>query len=254
VSFVQDTINLIRRSHQTYFDFSAFLDGKINVCIFIDQFYYYLDYHKIKHDYINSNGLLVSPSLNSTLLNVLRERLCSKTYENKPQLFVDTNQNNNAYTRVLLSRSIPSKIHRLPIGLRSLKSNPYLLYLLNYDEQQNQTRDLTDLEHFLIDMLFPHWDFLVCAEGDEYVYMILLPKSERDLLLLNTDLTILMHDLIAHYSMRHIDNGLPIYDDCRNVMDNLIDEIEMSIGNEPSFSLPTIDQSENSLNEQQTGL
>jgi hypothetical protein len=35
-------------------------------------------------------------------------------------------------------------------------------------------------------MLFPHWDFLVCAEGDEYVHMILLPKTERDLFLLNT--------------------------------------------------------------------
>ncbi len=27
VPFAQDTINLIRRSHQTYFDFSAFIDG-----------------------------------------------------------------------------------------------------------------------------------------------------------------------------------------------------------------------------------
>jgi hypothetical protein len=30
VPFIQDTINLIRRSHQTYFDFSAFIDGKTN--------------------------------------------------------------------------------------------------------------------------------------------------------------------------------------------------------------------------------
>jgi hypothetical protein len=30
VPFIQDTINLIRRSHQTYFDFSAFIDGKVN--------------------------------------------------------------------------------------------------------------------------------------------------------------------------------------------------------------------------------
>jgi hypothetical protein len=30
VPFIQDTINLIRRSHQTYFDFSAFIDGKKN--------------------------------------------------------------------------------------------------------------------------------------------------------------------------------------------------------------------------------
>lgn len=28
VPFIQDTINIIRRSHQTYFDFSAFIDGK----------------------------------------------------------------------------------------------------------------------------------------------------------------------------------------------------------------------------------
>lgn len=28
VPFIQDTINLIRRSHQIYFDFSAFIDGR----------------------------------------------------------------------------------------------------------------------------------------------------------------------------------------------------------------------------------
>jgi len=33
VPFIQDTINLIRRSHQTYFDFSAFIDGKTNQSI-----------------------------------------------------------------------------------------------------------------------------------------------------------------------------------------------------------------------------
>ena len=29
----------------------------------------------------------LSASLNSTLLSVLHERLCAKTYQNKPQLF-----------------------------------------------------------------------------------------------------------------------------------------------------------------------
>mgnify|MGYP006892768139 CR=1 FL=1 len=28
--FIQDTINLIRRSHQIYFDFSAFADGRFS--------------------------------------------------------------------------------------------------------------------------------------------------------------------------------------------------------------------------------
>ncbi|CAF3408781.1 unnamed protein product [Rotaria sp. Silwood1] len=235
VPFIQDTINLIRRSHQTHFDFSAFID----------------DYFKIKHDYINNNGSLVSPSLNSTLLSVLRERLCSKTYEIKPQLFTELNDNNNAFTRILISRSNHSKTHRLPIGLNTLKSNPYLLYLLNYNQQQQQTtKVLTDLEHYLTDMLFPHWDFLVCAESDEYVYMILLPKSERDLLLLNTDLNILMHDLIAHYSMNHIDQGMPIYDDCRFVMDGLMDAIEQNL--ESLSLLSTMDKSQNQANEDQT--
>ncbi|CAF0727305.1 unnamed protein product [Rotaria sordida] len=235
VPFVQDTINLIRRSHQTHFDFSAFID----------------DYYKIKHDYINNNGLLVSPSLNSTLLSVLRERLCSKTYENKPHLFTELNGNNNAFTRTLISRSNHLKNHHLPIGLSSLKSNPYLLYLLNYNEQQT-TKILTDLERYLMDMLFPHWDFLVCAESDEYVYMILLPKSERDLLLLNTDLNIFMHDLIAHYSMNHIDKGIPIYDDCRYVMDTLIDDLESHIVIESSLLLSTMENSQNKVNEEQT--
>ncbi|CAF4502133.1 unnamed protein product, partial [Rotaria sp. Silwood2] len=234
VPFIQDTINLIRRSHQTHFDFSAFID----------------DYFKIKHDYINNDGSLVSPSLNSTLLSVLRERLCSKTYENKPQLFTELNSNNNTFTRTLISRSNHSKTHRLPIGLNTLKSNPYLLYLLNYNEQQQTTTVLTDLERYLIDMLFPRWDFLVCAENDEYVYMILLPKSERDLLLLNTDLNILMHDLIAHYSMTHIDKGMPIYDDCRHIMDGLIDTIEQN--RESSLLLSTMEKSQNPANEEQT--
>jgi hypothetical protein len=260
VPFIQDTINLIRRSHQTYFGFSAFIDGKqkkkrkqINH-LNISFFFLYLDYDKIKHDYIRNDGLFTSPSLNSTLLSVLRERLCSKTYESRPQLFVDTNENNNAFTYMLLLRSINSKIHPLPIGLRSLKSNPYLLYLLNYDEQQKQIDELSELEHYLIDMLFPHWNFLVCTEGDEFIYMILLPKTERDLLLLNTDLTILMHDLIAHYSINNIDQGIPIYDDCRYVMDGLIDEIELLVGSESPFLLPTIDQSENKANEELIGL
>ena len=157
------------------------------------------------------------------------------------------------FTRTLLSRTINSKISHLPLGLRSLKTNPYLLYLLNYDVQQKSTKILTDLERYLIDMLFPHWDFLVCAENEEIVYMILLPKTERDLLLLNTDLNILMHDLIAHYTMNNIDNGIPIYDDCRYVMDGLIDEIEMLIGYEPPLSLSTSGQSENKVHEEQTG-
>ncbi|CAF2646870.1 unnamed protein product [Rotaria sp. Silwood2] len=99
-------------------------------------------------------------------------------------------------------------------------------------------------------MLFPRWDFLVCAENDEYVYMILLPKSERDLLLLNTDLNILMHDLIAHYSMTHIDKGMPIYDDCRHIMDGLIDTIEQN--RESSLLLSTMEKSQNPANEEQT--
>jgi hypothetical protein len=257
VPFIQDTINLIRRSHQTYFDFSAFIDGKTNQSInhinIVNIFFSYLDYDKIKYDYIHNEGSLLSPSLNSTLLSVLRERLCSKTYENKPQLFVDIHENNNAFTNILLLRSIHSKIHRLPIGLRSLKANPYLLYLLNYNEQQKLTYELTELEHYLIDMLFPHWDFLVCAEGDEYVYMILLPKTERDLFLLNTDLTNLMHDLIAYYSMHHIDKGLPIYNDCRYIIDSLIDDVESLIGSESTFLLSTIEQIENKAKEEQTG-
>ncbi len=217
------------------------------------EYWFSLDYDKIKHDYINNDGSLVPPSLNSTLLNVLHERLCSKTYENKPQLFADINENNNAFTYILLSRAIHSKIQRLPIGLRSLKKNPYLLYLLQYNAQKT-LKTLTDLERYLIDMLFPRWNFLVCAEGDEYVYMILLPKTERDLLLLNTDLTILMHDLIAHYSMNHVDSGIPVYEDCRYVMDGILDEIEYKIGAEPPCSMSTLEQSENKINEEQTGL
>jgi hypothetical protein len=103
-------------------------------------------------------------------------------------------------------------------------------------------------------MLFPHWDFLVCTEGDEYVYMILLPKSERDLLLLNTDLTALMHDLIANYTRKHIDQGLPVYDDCRYIIDGLIDEIESSVGTQSPFLLSTIEQFDNRANEEQTGI
>jgi hypothetical protein len=165
---------------------------------------------------------------------------------------VDNNENNNAFTYILLSRSIHSKTQRVPIGLRSLKKNPYLLYLLQFDEQKT-TKTLTDLERYLVDMLFPRWDFLVCAEGDDYVYMILLPKTERDLLLLNTDLNILMHDLIAHYSMNHIDNGIPVYDDCRYIMDGLMDEIESLVGIEPPCLLSTIERAENKVNEEQIG-
>jgi hypothetical protein len=103
-------------------------------------------------------------------------------------------------------------------------------------------------------MLFPRWEFLVCAEGDEYVYMILLPKTERDLLLLNTDLTILMHDLIGQYTKNHIDDGIPIYDNCRRIIDDLIDEIEVLIGSESPFLLSEIEQIEKKVNEEQTGL
>jgi len=103
-------------------------------------------------------------------------------------------------------------------------------------------------------MLFPHWDFLVSTEGDEYVYMILLPKTERDLLLLNTDLTILMHDLIGQYTMNHIDNGIPIYDNCRHVIDDLIDEVESLIGSESPFLLSEIEQIETKTNEELIGL
>ncbi|CAF3845624.1 unnamed protein product, partial [Adineta steineri] len=236
VPFIQDTINLIRRSHQTYFDFCAFID----------------DYDKIKHDYIAHDGSLTSTSLNSTLLTVLRERLRSKTYESKPQLFLDINGNNNAYTRTLLSRSTNPKNNSLPLGLRSLKKNQYLLYLLNYNDQQKTPIILTDLERYLSDMLFPQWDFLVCAEGDEFVYMILLPKTERDLLLLNTDLNILMQDLIAHYSLNHIDNGIPIYDDCRFMMDGLIDDVESQVGCEPPCLLSKTENIENKTNEEHT--
>ncbi|CAM4873794.1 unnamed protein product [Rotaria socialis] len=236
VPFIQDTINLIRRSSQTHFDFSAFID----------------DYYKIKYDYINSNGTLTSPSLNSTLLSVLRERLCSKTYESKPQLFSECNDNSNLFTRNLITRSYHSINSRLPVGLQSLKSNPYLLYLLNYHQQQT-TKLLTDLERFLIDMLFPHWDFLVCADNDEYVYMILLPKTERDLLLLNTDLTTLMHDLIAYYSFNHIDNKVPIYEDCRCVMEGLFDDIEHLIGIDSPHSPPSNEKLQNKLNDEYAG-
>ena len=166
---------------------------------------------------------------------------------------MDTNENNNAFTYILLSRSTHSKTYSLPLGLRSLKTNPYLLYLLQYD-QQKTSKSLTDLERYLMDMLFPRWDFLVCAENDEYVDMILLPKSERDLLLLNTDLNLLMHDLIAHYSINHIDKGIPVYDDCRYVMDGLIDNIELLIGSEPPPFISTNEQTENKMNEEQIGM
>ena len=153
-----------------------------------------------------------------------------------------------------MTRFNQSKVHRLPLGLRSLKSNPYLLYLLNYNEQQKSKYELTDLERYLIDMLFPHWDFLVCSEVDEHVYMILLPRSERDLLLLNTDLTLLMHDLIAHYSIDRIDHGAPIYDDCRQVMEGLMDEIENLVGSESPFVGSVSDRKENHADEEEIGM
>jgi hypothetical protein len=103
-------------------------------------------------------------------------------------------------------------------------------------------------------MLFPRWDFLVCAEGDEYVYMTLLPKTERDLLLLNTDLSVLMHDLIERYSDQHIDNNKEIYKDCRSAMDACIEKIEELIGSESPFLSTTIEQTENKINEEQSGL
>ena len=185
---------------------------------------------------------------------MLRERLCSKTYQTKPQLFTEVPENNNAFTRNVIARSNYGRMDRLPPGLQSLKSSPYLLYLLNYDDQQKPTKTLTDLEQYLCEMLFPHWEFLVCTEGDDYVYMIFLPKTERDLFLLNTDLTCLMHDLIAHYSIHHTDKGQPIYDDCRCVMENLLDEVENLTGPEKGHFLPRTEQTaENPLYEQQTG-
>ncbi|UJR27028.1 hypothetical protein I4U23_008332 [Adineta vaga] len=236
VPFNQDTISLISRSHQTHFDFSAFID----------------DYDKIKQDYIFKNGSFLTKSLNSTLLGVLYDRLCSKTYENKKHLFSDTLENHNAFTRTLILRSTHSKIQRLPIGLRSLKSSPYLLYLLNYNEQQKSTKPLTNLEEYLIGMLFPRWDFLVSTDGDEHVYMILLPKTERDLFLLNTDLNVLMHDLIGHYSMENIDNGMLIYDDCRYAIDGLIDSIETSVDYQPKCIASTNEQIDHGCHEEQT--
>lgn len=215
---------------------------------------FHLDYDKIKHDYVTNDGSLVSPSLNSTLLTVLRERLCTKTYTNKAQLFSDTHENNNAFIQMLLTRFNQSKVHRLPLGLSSLKSNPYLLYLLNYNEQQRSKYQLSELERYLIDMLFPHWDFLVCSEVDEHIYMILLPRTERDLLLLNTDLTLLMHDLIAHYSIEHFDQGIPIYDDCRHVMEGLMDEIESLVGTESPFAQSMNGLKENPVDEEQIGI
>ena len=117
------------------------------------------------------------------------------------------------------------------------------MYLLHYDEQDTSEQYLTALEHYLIAVLFPHWEFLVCAEGDEYVYMALLPRSERDLFLLNTDLTQLMHDLIAQYSRDHIDHGLPIYDDCRAVMNAMLNHIETTNGDRPRTPLlSTVEQ------------
>ena len=208
--------------------------------------FFYLDHDKIRRNYVDNNGSLTTPSLNSTLLNVFRERLCSRTYENKPHLFTEISENHNAFTRTLISRSIYSKTCHLPIGLNSIKSNPYLSYLLNYDEPQPTKTVLTDLERYLIDMLFPHWDFLVCAESDEYVYIILLPETERDLFLLNTDLTTLMHDLIARYLINNVDKGIPIYSDCRDTIEDLIDQVEVSNGNEPSLIL----QAEIKVNEE----
>lgn len=213
-----------------------------------------LDYNKIKHDYITNDGTLVTPSLNSTLLNVFRERLYSKAYESKSQLFPDCDEINNAFTQILLTRSIYSKQTCLPLGLRTLKSNGYLRYLLNYHQQQTLYTELTDLETHLSEMLFPHWEFFVQPEGDDYVHMILLPKSERDLFLLNTDLTSLMHDLIGKYSMNIIDNGLPIYDDCRHVVEGLIEGIEGLIGVESPFLAKQIEKNEKKVHEEQISL
>lgn len=210
-----------------------------------------LDYDKIKDEYIANDGILASPSLNSTLLNVLRERFCSKIYENKSQLFPDSYEINNAFTQILITRSNYSKQICLPLGLRSLKSNPYLLYLLNFHQQQTSFTKLTEQEIYLSEMLFPNWDFFVYAEGDEYVHMVLLPKSERDLFLLNTDLTSLMHDLIGKYSMNHCDNGLPIYDDCRHIVDGLIEQVEGEVGVESQYLSKDTGQTKKKLLEEQ---
>lgn len=212
-----------------------------------------LDFDRIKLEYIAEDGCLSPTSLNATLLCVLRERLRSKNYEMKPQLFLDEIDNHNAFTRTLLQRSNHSKTHRMPIGLTSLKNSPYLLYLLNYHEQRKPAKPLTSLETYLIEMLFPRWDFLVSPDGDEYVYMILLPKSERDLLLLNTDLSVLMHDLIAHYSLKKIDNGVPIYDDCRCVVDSLVDGIEAKVGSRSPFAMLKSEEPCQKVQEEQPG-
>ena len=180
----------------------------------------------MKHDYVHQNRTLVTPSLNSTLLYVLCERLYAKSFTIKPQLFSDIPENNDHYTRKLILRSIQNKSSNLPLGLEILKSSPYLMYLLNYNEQQKPVQSLTDLERHLCQMLFPRWEFLVFADGDDNLFMLLLPKSEGDLFLLNTDLNSLMHDLIAEYSINNIDQGVPIYEDCRSVMENLLDELE----------------------------
>ncbi|CAF0736616.1 unnamed protein product [Adineta ricciae] len=235
IPYNQDTISLIRRSHQTHFAFSAFID----------------DYDKIERDYTCKNSSLPTKSLNSTLLSVLYDRLCSKNYENKRHLFADTMENHNAFTSTLLHRSTNSKLQRLPIGLRSLKSSPYLLYLLNYNQQQNANKPLTNLEQYLIEMLFPRWNFLVSTDGDEHVYMILLPKTERDLLLLNIDLNALMHDLIGQYTMENTDNGLPVYDDSRYMVKVIIDEIEASVGHESTCVSPTTEQSDQKVHKDQ---
>lgn len=187
-------------------------------------------------------------------MSILRQRLASKNYESKPQLFFECNDNNNAFTLSLLSRPSNIKYSRLPVGLKSLRSNPYLLYLLSYNEQQSTTAPLTDLERFLIDTMFPHWDFRVCAEIDDFAYITLLPKSERDLLLLNTDLTALMHDLIAYYSYHHKDNKVPIYYDCRSVMEGILDDVEQLVGTESPYSSLSSEKSHQKYNEEHTGI
>ena len=63
-----------------------------------------------------------------------------------------------------------------------------------------------------------------------------------------------MHDLIAHYSINHIDSGIPVYEDCRFVMDGILDEIEYKIRVEPPCLMSTPSKIENKTDGEQTGL
>lgn len=107
-----------------------------------------------------------------------------------------------------------------------MKSSPYLLYLLNYNEQQKSNRELDDLEEYLRGMLFPHWEFLVSAENEYALSILLFPRSERDLFLLNTDLRVLLIDLIEQFWANNVENGGEIFGDCRSTLDEILDKIQ----------------------------